>query len=175
MNEILFENKFVRDKAAIKEIYRYWFFKQPIIILVYVMFGLWTISYILGSIIDPWFAFDNSYTLIIIIFCCFLMVLSYLSQVRMMVKRDSELADGGELICTVSVTDSEITNSALESNTKASFDKVKLAFITKNYVVVVTKARIIYIFKKDSFTIGDTESFVAFLKSKGIKVRGKKN
>lgn len=175
MNDVRFANKYIRDKGTAKEIYRYWFFKQPIIILVYVMFGLWTISYILGSIIDPWFAFDNSYTLVIIIFCCFLMVLSYMSQVRMMVKRDEEMAGGRELLCETVVTDTKITTMSLGNENTLGFDGIRYAFITKEYIVLVTKARRVFIFKKDSFTIGDTESFVAFLKLKGIKVRGKKN
>jgi hypothetical protein len=31
-----------------------------------------------------------------------------------------------------------------------------------------------YIFKKDSFSVGDGDSFHAFLREKGIKVKGKK-
>lgn len=175
MNEILFENKFVRDKAVIKEIYTHWYFKRPLMIAIFAYFGLYLVACLFAMIFSPEELADLIYPIVVIIFALFMLFLVYISSVNTAAKRDSELANGGELLCTVSVTDSEITNSALESNNKVSFDNVNRAFITKNYAVVVTKARIVYIFKKDSFTIGDTESFIAFLKSKGIKVRGKKN
>ena len=45
----------------------------------------------------------------------------------------------------------------------------------ESYVVVITKARLMFIFRKDSFTEGDADGFIAFLKEKGIKVTGKIN
>lgn len=169
--ETLFENKYARDKSTAKEIYGYWFFKKPLMIFVYVMLGVYALSCILGFIFDPEGAGELVLPFILLVFCCAAMLISYLSQVKNMVRRDAEMAKGGELLCEVSVSDSEITFSALESRQSVSLEKIKYAFATKNYISVVTEARLMYILKKDSFTLGDAERFIAFLKEKQIKIK----
>ena len=44
-------------------------------------------------------------------------------------------------------------------------------FIDLEYINIITKAKYVYIFKKDSFTLGNAEDFIEFLKSKGIKIQ----
>ena len=53
------------------------------------------------------------------------------------------------------------------------FNKIKNAIQTKNYILLRSKANLIYIFCKDTFTVGTKEEFVSFLRAKGIKVKGK--
>jgi hypothetical protein len=54
-----------------------------------------------------------------------------------------------------------------------TFDKIKGAVQTKNLILLRTKANMIWIFRKDSFSVGSKEEFISFLKNKGIKVKGK--
>lgn len=42
---------------------------------------------------------------------------------------------------------------------------------TKNLILLQSKASLIYIFRKDTFTKGTTDDFVIFLRSKGIKIK----
>ena len=174
MSDIRFVNEYVRDKDTAKEIYGYWHFKRPIMIFVYVMLAVYTLSCLLGFIFD----FENAkefvlpFTLLLV--SAFLMVFSYFSQVNAMAKRDAEIANGRELLCETRVSDSEITTLALGNETKIGFENIKYAFVTGGYIVLVTKARLMYIFKKSGFTTGDADSFIAFLLEKGIKVKGKK-
>ena len=173
--EARFKNKFVRDEDTAKEIYKYWYFKKPLMVVVYVILGAYALSCILGFIIDFNSAKEAMPIFAMIVFFTAFIFISYRSQVKAMVQRDKEMSGGEALCCEISVSDDEITLSTLESRSPVSMSNLKSAFITKNYVVVITKARLMFILKKDSFTIGDTESFVAFLREKGIKVKGKKN
>ncbi len=173
--ETRFENRYVRDENTAKEIYRYWFFKKPLMVAVYVVLAVYAISCIIGLGFDFEDAKEFIMPFILAVILPLLMIISYRSQVKTMVKRDKEMAKGGELICEVSVNDNEFTVSSLESRSRILIDNAKYAFQTKSYIVVITKARLMIILKKDSFTVGDTDGFIAFLKEKGIKVKGKKN
>ena len=169
-----FENEFVRDEQTAKEVYRYWYFKKPVLVAVYVVLALYAISCIIGFIVD----FDGAREYIpIFAMICFvvaLMIVSYRSQVKAMVQRDKELSHGESLCCKISVSDEEIVLSALDNRSPVSISNVKSAFMTKNYIVVLTKARLMFILKKNSFTLGDCDGFISFLQEKGIKVKGKK-
>ena len=173
--EALFKNKFVRDENTAKEIYGYWYFKKPLMIVVYAVLGVYALSCILGFIIDFNSAKEAMPVFAMIVFFTAFIFISYRSQVKAMVQRDKEMSGGDALCCEISVSDDEIILTALESRSPVSMGNLKSAFMTKNYIVVITKARLMFILKKDSFTKGDAESFIAFLKEKGIKVKGKTN
>lgn len=168
--EGLFCNKFVRDKDTAKEVYVYWYFKRPLLIVVYAVLGVYALSCILGLIIDFNSAKEAMPVFAMIVFFTAFIFISYRSQVKAMVQRDKEMSGGDALCCEISVSENEITLSALESRSSVEMSNIKSAFETENYIVVLTKARLMFIFKKDSFTKGDAESFIAFLKEKGIKV-----
>lgn len=168
---MLFENSFVRDKNTAKEIYGYFFYKRPIMILLYGVIGIYTVLTLLTSILFPEIAADFVIVLMLVALYIILLVLPYRMNVNTMVKRDAEMAGGREFLCEVSVSDSEIIHTAIGNTQSVGFENISYAFITKNYVALVTKAKFTYIFKKDSFTLGDCDGFVAFLKEKGIKIK----
>lgn len=174
MDEIRFVNSFTRDKSTAKEIYGWWYYKRPVFVAFYIIMAIYLFSFILGFILSPGEMLGDLPVLFFILFGIFIFNLSYFSQVRAMVKRDAEMSGGRELLSTVTVSDSEAVVISFESRTAISLENMRYAFTTKNYIVLVTKARLMMILKKDSFTQGDTEGFISFLQSKGIKVKGKK-
>ena len=172
--ETRFENKYIRDKQTAKDVYGYWYFKRPIMIACYVVLGIWAAIYSLGAILTPGFASDNFIVAFVVTASMSIVLFAYYNQVNGMVKRDMELARGREILCKSTVTDSEIIFSNFGNEVSISIDNVKYAFVTNQYIALVTKAKLMCMFKKDSFTVGDTDSFIAFLREKGIKVKGKK-
>jgi hypothetical protein len=90
-----------------------------------------------------------------------------------MVKRDREIC-GDDLKVTVIVTEDGLQIAgSVGGEIKIGFDKVKDVIQTKNLILVRSKARLVYILRKDSFSIGTKEAFQSFLKDKGITVKGK--
>ncbi len=172
--EIRFKNKYIRDKSTAKNIYGYWFFKRPIIIVVYVLIFLNALSCTLGFVFDPEGASELVAPFAFLVFSCALIITSYFSQIKTMVKRDEEMAGGRELICETRVTDSEITTESLGNESTLGLEGIRYAFVTSEYIILVTKAKRMFIFKKDGFTVGDSESFIAFLRENSIKVKGQK-
>ena len=88
-----------------------------------------------------------------------------------MVKRDSEV-HGKEISVETIVTNECIQNTASTGAVnKLEYDKIRSAVKTKNLILLRSKANLIYIFRKDTFSKGTTDEFIAFLTSKGIKVK----
>lgn len=171
----LFENETCRNEAAIKEVYKYWFFKRPLMVGIYLILGVYLLSGILGFVFDPESAREFIFPFVCIVFVTVLMIVGYFNQVKLLVSRDKERANGGDFICTVRISDSEIEQTAFDSKVNLPIEKVKYVLSTKNYFALVTEARHMFILKKDSFAVGDSIGFIAFLKEKGIKIKGKKN
>lgn len=169
-----FENSFVRDKDTAKEIYQYWFFKKPTMVAMYAILAFYSLACIVGLCFDFENAEEFMPPCVLAVFLPVMMIISYRSQVKMMVKRDREMANGRELVCNVTVTDGEITFSALDGKNSVSLENLKYAFQTKSYIVVVTNAKLMYLLKNDGFTVGNAEEFIVFLKEKGVKIKGKK-
>ena len=169
-----FENKYVRNESTAKEIYKYWFFKRPLSIAIYVILGYYSLSCILGLAVDFQAAKDTLPILAMIAFYVAVMIISYRAQVKMMINRDREMAHGEELVYEIGVNDTEITLCAREGRSSILIGNLKYAFVTKNYIAVITKAKLMIILKKDSFTVGDCDGFITFLCEKGIKIRGKR-
>lgn len=168
--ESRFENRFVRDEQTAKEVYQYWYFKKPVMIFAYVVLGLYSLACTIGLILDFQSAKESLPILAMIVFMVTFMIVSYFSQVRAMLMRDREMSGGENLCCDISVSDEEIVLSALDNRTPISWSNVKGAFVTKNYIVVLTKARLMFILKKDSFTKGDEAGFLSFLREKGVRI-----
>ena len=173
MDEIRFVNEYTRDEGCTKEIYKFWFFKRPLIRILFWYFASMELLALVNILFNPIWSTEwilvGSYFFIF----CGLMYFAYRAQVRAVVKRDRELAAGRELVCTTEISDSEITIFALDSKQTLSFDIMKYAFLTKSYIVLVTRAKHMIIFKKDGFAKGSCDEFVAYLKARGIKIKGK--
>lgn len=165
--EILFENTYVRNKEMAKEIYRYYFFRRKGMIILYILCSLALISDIVNAIFE-----DGSgwYSCIIIPLLLLYIIISYFRTVNLTVKRDAEI-HGKEITTDAIVTEDYIQNTlSTGAVISVEYSKIKKAAQTKNLILLFSDANLIYIFRKDGFTKGTTDEFIAFLKSKGIKV-----
>ncbi len=166
--EILFENSYVRNKELAKEIYRYYHFQRKPLVVCHIIIFLSLVANLLAVI------FDEKHNLGIIVFSLFYFsarLFSYYNQVNAMVKRDNEMY-GKEITVETIVTDEFIQNTASTGSVnKIEYDKIRSAAQTKNLILLRSQANLIYIFRKDTFTKANAEMFIAFLMTKGIKVK----
>ena len=133
--------------------------------------ALYALSIIIGLITD--FQSAKGYIAQVILLFIYAMVLyySYDAQIKTQLARDKEACDGQEFICSLTVTDSEITNTNPVGTQSVRLDGLTYAFLTKSYIAVITNAKYMYLFKKDSFTKGSADELVAFLKGRGLKFK----
>lgn len=164
MNEPLFKNSFVIDKQMYKELYRN-LFKTPVFLVVYVVEAIQILASFSVSVRS------GMTTLLAIISFGLLCVFVYLLNIKANLKRDKERANGQTLVSNLFVYDNRIELEMLGNKDILYFQNIKHASKSKNYIFVQTQANIVYTFKKDSFTLGSSDEFVDFLKSKGIKAQ----
>lgn len=166
--DILFKNTYVRNKALFKELYAYFYFGRPFMIVFHILFALSIPLHVFNYIMYGW---DPVHWLVVfLIFYFFLRIPLYFHQVNTVLKRDRELFDGEISISTV-VTDQYLESIAPDGTVKLSFDKIKKARQTKNLILLHTKTNLTFIFHKDGFTQGSVDEFKAFIRSKGIKIK----
>ena len=169
--EVLFENKYIRSKELNKEIYRYiYFFRKPLLV--------WDIVLLLLLILDVVMTVIgrelNSSVLIVAPLFFIYQITGYFRTIKLSEKRDRELHREDEEIC-LSVCDQCIWFEAPKGNNiKMEYSNVKEVIITKNLIMLSTEAKLLYIFRKDSFTIGTSEDFLIFLRRKGFYIKQSK-
>ena len=165
MNEPLFKNRFVRDEQYAHELYLHYYLKTPLFVVLYVLFGIQTLISFSVSITSGLFA----------LLCAAIIVLSvrilHSVNVKNTIARDRERANGNELLNELFVYSDRVELFMLGNKETLYFSNIKRAFETKNHIFLQTKARMVYIFKKDSFTLGNSEDFVKFLRDNGIKIQ----
>ena len=89
----------------------------------------------------------------------------------MFTRRDAEVYGGALEV------DTEITAVGLNTlasngdSVSVSFDKIKYAKQTKKYIFLTTHTGVTFPIKKDSFTVGTKDEFVAFIRSRGIRLK----
>lgn len=166
--EILFENSYVRNKQLAKEIYRYYYFQRKWLVACYVLFSLSFLENILIAV------FEKTYIWSVLIFVPLFFLFQfycYFRQVNTLVKRDSEV-HGKEIAVETIVTNKFIQNTASTGAVnKLEYDKIRNVVQTKNLILLRSKANLIYIFRKDTFTKGNKEEFIVFLRGKGFKIK----
>ena len=166
--EILFENSYIRNKQLAKEIYMYYYFQRKWLVVCYALLLLAFLANILISI------FEKTYNWSIFVFVPLFFLFQfycYFRQVNTMVNRDSEV-HGKEISVETIVTNEYIQNTASTGAVnKLEYYKIRSAVQTKNLILLRSKANLIYIFRKDTFTKGNKEDFISFLNGKGVKIK----
>lgn len=163
--DTLFENQYIRDRAVMKELYIHWFFKRPLLIVLYsfllISFALFLVDYI-------WTGTD-SVVLYLVPFVFLMQFIGYYNTVNVSVKRDEELYHGMPVQARYTVTEETVTsrNAGTEPN-ELPLSKIQNAFVTKNLICLVSEGKMVYIFRRDSFTKGSAEEFIGFLKRKAL-------
>ncbi len=97
----------------------------------------------------------------------------YFRHIRLSARRNNEISSVPISVITLVHENSLELAASNGSTINIELSKIRSAVQTKNYIVLRSDARLLYSFRKDGFTKGTKEDFLAFLKGKGIKVRGK--
>jgi len=169
--EVSFENQYTKTEDFYSEYFKQVHLKNRLNIffcifyLINIIFNLLTVIFFEG---------DSKLLLILVVvfvFLCFIKVLVYKSETQSHYKRDLAFTGGEPLEIYLTVTESGLDYCVINYQTKTHFDFSQIKKVKKmeNYIVVLLKSTYPFIFKKDSFTKGNPDEFLDFLK--GEKVR----
>ena len=100
-----------------------------------------------------------------------LVILLYFKANKTTLKRSKEIhGDNSEVV-------SEVTKDCIKqvhsngSQYQICYDNIKIGYTTQNYILLHSKANVIYTFSKNVFSVGNEEEFLKFLRNKGIKIK----
>lgn len=170
--ETLFENRYVRTKEHIKEMYRYILFVGSGAIASHIL-TLVLVAINVAIIVTDKSMSSYSYIVIFVIITFPLMrVMSYVRAVNFTVNKDMELNNGGMAYISLDVGEDIFTfTSTSGSRSDVSYMELRSVKQTKNLILLSTDTNICYVFPKDAFTKGSAIGFKEFLKSKGFNVK----
>ena len=170
--ETLFENRYVRTKEHIKEMYRYILFVGSGAIASHIL-TLVLVAINVAIIVTDKSMSSYSYIVIFVIITFPLMrVMNYVRAVNFTVNKDMELNNGGMAYISLDVGEDIFTfTSTSGSRSDVSYMELRSVKQTKNLILLSTDTNICYVFPKDAFTKGRAIGFKEFLKSKGFNVR----
>lgn len=171
--KVLFENQFIRTKDYYKEYYRGIYLKKPIILIFNIILSISFITNLL-LMIFPKLGTQNSNTslvniaTILIILC--IQIYVYISNVNLEYNRELERNKGNCNEIRLLITEDGINISTnLESNVNIEFKNIGKVIKTKNYYILLTKAKLGIALKKDGFIKGTAKEFEKFLTEKNFR------
>ena len=168
--ETKFEGGYIRDEKFAKEYYSYHSYKTPGGIIITVV-CIWAI--ITGIILT---AMQQYLSIINIVLGLYIFLLRYFRTkkiIKLSLERDRESNHGNVVSVQNFVTDEAITviSSNNESGTEFEMSCISKLYSSKNYIYLITKAKLAIVFDKNNFTKGSKEDLIEFIRSKGIKVK----
>ena len=165
---ILFENSYIRNKDLAKEMYGYIFFRRNYLFVAYIVL---LISFIINLILLITTGSTNWFVFIFVPFFLLLRLFTYLQSIKLMLKRDNEVCGGPFEVKTIVTEEFIQYTSSSGSVNKLEYSKIKKCNQSKNLILLQSDAKLIYVFKKDGFSVGNCYEFLDFLRNKGIKVK----
>ena len=169
--ETKFEVSYVRDKKFAKEFFSYHLYKRPLGII---FTGICILAIASGMI--NVFAYKEYWAVSNILVGIFLFVFRAIyvkKRVKITLDRDKESNHGNALLVQNIVTENSIIvkSSINESGTEIEMSCIKKAYRSKNYIYLITKAKLAIVFDVNNFSKGTPEELIEFMSQKGIKVK----
>ena len=169
--ETKIESTYVRDEKFAKEYFSYHFYKRPSGIILTVICILAIVSGIINVL-----AYKEYLNIIAIVLGIFLLVLRVIrvkQGIKILLERDKETNHGSFVLVQNFVTENSIIvkSSSNETGTEYEMSCIEKAYRSKNYIYLITKAKLAIVFDVNNFSKGTPEELIEFMSQKGIKVK----
>ena len=175
MQDYLFECRYQMDDRLWDEILRYYYFRRPLSVAIFVFsgvffalgvgLGVWAYC-LMGEVpVQTWEILVLSFVLPL------LHIWLYTVARKNRRKQLRELYGDKTIEVTVAVGETEVyhrSSERAEASTVA-LSEIRRTFATEHTLCLVSRAKLMYIMETSGFTKGTAEDCKAFLKSKGIK------
>lgn len=162
--ETLFENRYTRTDAIVREYVRRTQLLSPIPIALYLMIFYWIVrSFVL------WYD-SGALDVKMLLAAAAVMTLFFAMY---LLKQWSALKQNRrkKLKMHFTATDTHLCVQSGDFTSQISYHDVRNVRQTRNLIIVYTKSGVGWIFPKATFTRGTAEDFLYYLRAKGLKVR----
>jgi hypothetical protein len=169
--ETKIESTYVRDEKFAKEYFSYHSYKRPSGIILTVLSILAIIS---GA--GTFFTSQKYLSLIGIVFGIYMLILRVIrvkNNIKIYLERDKESNHGSFVSVQNLVTENSIVvkSSLNETGIEYEMSCIEKAYRSKNYIYLITKAKLAIVFDINKFSKGTPEELVQFIRQKGIKIK----
>ena len=169
--ETKIESTYVRDEKFTKEFFSYHSYKRPLGIIITVI----CIFAIVSGVINV-FANNEYLAIISILLGIYLFILRVIrvkKSIKISLERDKESNHGSFVSVQNLVTENSIVvkSSSNETGTEYEMSCIEKAYRSKNYIYLITKAKLAIVFDVNNFSKGTPEELIEFMNQKGIKVK----
>ena len=164
------ESTYVRDEKFAKEFISYHSYNRPSGII----YTVFCILAIVSGVINA-FATNEYLAIISIAFGIYMLVLRVIRvkrNIKKFLERDKESNHGSFISIQILVTENLIILKA-SSNESMEYEMscIEKAYRSKNYIYLLTKAKIAIAFDINNFSKGTPEELVEFISQRGIKIK----
>lgn len=165
------ECTYVRDEKFAKEYFSYHSYKRPSGIIITVICILAIVSGVINV-----FASNEYLAIISIVLGIYLLILRAIrvkNFIKLSLARDKESNHGNFVSVHNLVTENSIIVKSSSNETGAEYDLscIEKSYRSKNYIYLITKAKLAIVFDTNNFSKGTPEELIEFLRQKGIKVK----
>ena len=169
--ETKIESTYVRDEKFAKEYFSYHSYRRPSGIIITVICILGIVSGVMNV-----FAYKEYLAIVAIVLGIYLLVLRAIrvkKSIKISLERDKESNHGNFVSVQNLVTENSIIvkSSINESGTEFEMSCIEKAYRSKNYIYLITKAKLAIVFDINNFSKGTPEELVEFIRQKGIKIK----
>lgn len=171
--KVLFENQYICTKNYYKEYYVGIYLKKPIIVIFNIILSISFITNLLLMLFPKLGMQDSNTSLaniatILIILC--IQIYVYISNVNIEYNRELERNKGNcKKISLIIAEDGNNVLISIENNVNIEFKNISKVIKTKNYYILLTKAKLGIALKKDGFIKGTAKEFEQFIEEKKMK------
>lgn len=160
-----FVNRFQRSFEVEQELYRYLHLLSPAIIACYIILGVVLITDIILILVSGLvYAYMAVFAMCIIVL--FILFFRYFSAIQAGKARFAEDTNNkGAVTVTATLTDEALISEASdrEDPIEVAYSHFKKVFVTKHYYMLQTDEKMVYVFKKGAFSVGNEEEFLPYL------------
>ena len=165
------ECTYVRDEKFAKEYFSYHYYRRPSGVIITVICILALVSGFMNV-----FAYKNYLAIIGIVLGIYLLVFRAIrvkNFIKLSLARDKESNHGNFVSVHNLVTENSIIVKSSSNETGAEYDLscIEKAYRSKNYIYLITKAKLAIVFDINNFSKGTPEELVEFIRQKGIKIK----
>ena len=169
--ETKIESTYVRDEKFAKEYFSYHSYKRPSGIIFTVLCILTIVSGFLNVL-----AYNEYWAIVSIVLGISVLVLRFIrvkKSIKIFLERDKESNHGSFISVQNLVTENSIVvkSSSNETGTEYEMSCIEKAYQSKNYIYLITKAKLAIVFDVNNFSKGTPEELIEFMNQKGIKVK----
>lgn len=161
-----FVSRFQRSFEIEQELYRYLHLSSPAIIASYIILGVVLITdVILCLVIGLVYAYMAVFAMCIIVL--FILFFRYFSAIQAGKARFAEDTNNkGAVIVTASLTDDMLISESSDRKAPVTvpYSQFMKIFITNHYYMIQTSEKMVYVFKKGAFSVGDEEDFLPYVR-----------